>query len=417
MAIEQTDPIPAAPGDTANRHRYAILLICFLIILLDGLDTTSIAFVVPALAGEWGLPPSALTSAFVATSLGAVVGYMLSGKSVARLSLRTSGALMVLLFGLGTLATAFVGTPTMIAVMRFVSAIGLGGVLPLAIGAATGAFPSRNRETVTMIVASGISAGGVMGGLLGGPLMAAYGWGAIFILGGVLPIVVLPLFLWALSRTGAGQTTDKTAGAIGQLFEGPLAARTGLLWGFAFLVFLVTYSLTFWIPTLVLELGFERQHAPLAAAAFGMGGLVGNLVVMSLVSRLGITSLLLMTTSFAVVFIVALSQIGLQSGATFLLIGALGAMLITGCVGQTALAVLQYQPQARITGIGWASAFGRMGAIVGPAVGGILLAAGMPAQTIILTAIAPALVAVALLMLIRTAAMRAIVPSISPAQR
>ena len=406
MAKEQTNPIPAAPGDTANRHRYAILLICFLIILLDGLDTTSIAFVVPALAGEWGLPPSAFTSAFVATSLGAVVGYMLSGKSVARLGLRASGALMVLLFGLGTLATAVVGTPTMIAVMRFVSAIGLGGVLPLAIGAATGAFPSRNRETVTMIVASGISAGGVMGGLLGGPLMAAYGWGAIFILGGVLPIVVLPLFLWALSRTGAGQTTDKTAGAIGQLFEGSLAARSGLLWGFAFLVFLVTYSLTFWIPTLVLELGFERQHAPLAAAAFGMGGLLGNLVVMSLVSRLGITSLLLMTTSVAVVFLVALSQIGL-----------LGAMLITGCVGQTALAVLQYQPQSRITGIGWASAFVRMGAIVGPAVGGILLAAGMPAQTIILTAIAPALVAVALLMLIRTAAMRAIIPSISPAQR
>ncbi|MEN2978560.1 hypothetical protein P7L78_25165 [Tistrella bauzanensis] len=108
------------------------------------------------------------------------------------------------------------------------------------------------------------------------------------------------------------------------------------------LIFLVAYTLVFWIPTLLVDLGFPPRMAPLGAAAFGMGGLIGNVVIMTLVGRVGINRLLMVSTALAVVLVLILNQMTIQSGLTFLLIGGLGAGLITGCVGQAALAVSQY---------------------------------------------------------------------------
>ncbi|GGB59067.1 MFS transporter [Tistrella bauzanensis] len=388
-----------APVSTGPK-RLRVLGLCFLVVLLDGLDTTSIAFVAPVLAHDWGLPHAGFTPAFVATSLGAALGYMLSGKLSARLGIRGASSLTILLFGAGTLATAAAWDIASLSVLRLVSAIGLGGVLPIAIAAAAAAFPARHKETVTMIVASGLSAGGVAGGLIGGPLMRDFGWESVFVVGGVAPLLVLPLFLNILPRA-VPEPAQRRAGSVGALFHGPLAMRTSLLWSFAFLIFLVAYTLVFWIPTLLVDLGFAPQMAALGGAAFGMGGLIGNVVIMTLVGRVGINRLLMVSTALAMVLILILNQMTIQSGLTFLLIGGLGAGLITGCVGQAALAVSQYGGDLRITGVGWSSAIGRIGAIVGPAVGGMLLAMGYRAQEVIVTALLPAAIAILILVVIR----------------
>lgn len=391
--IDQTQSAELTQG------RYVMLALCFLIVLLDGLDTTSIAFVAPVMAGEWGLPGAAFTPTFVATSLGAVVGYMLSGKLVALAGLRRAALFAVPLFSLGTLATAWAWDVSSLSALRFISAIGLGATLPIAIAAGTAAFPARSKETITVIIASGLSAGGVVGGLMGGPLMASYGWQSVFIVGGIAPLLVLPFFLGILP-SAAQEGAQTRAASLPSLFEGPLAVRTMLLWSFAFLIFLVTYALTFWVPTLLVELGIPPQKAPLGAAAFGMGGLLGNIIVMTLVPFFGINRLLMATTFIAMALVIVTSQIDQQSLLIFVLIGGLGATLITGCVGQVALAVSQYGQDQRITGIGWAAASGRIGAIVGPAVGGILLALGYRAQEILLTALLPAALAIIVLVLI-----------------
>ena len=256
----------------------------------------------------------------------------------------------VAIFGVGTLATTGVWDVMSLSVVRFVSAIGLGGAIPVAVAAATDVVVTRHKETATMLVTSGVSAGAVVGGVIGGPLTRDYGWQAIFIVGGVLPLILLPLFArmlkqnsQLLARSGGAKTNSSM---VGQLFMQGLGARTGFLWLFSFLIFLLMYAMAFWVPTLLVEFGFAREQAALGAAAFGMGGLIGNIVMMSLVAIVGVKRLLALTTLLAMACVLTISKAEISGTFVLVMIAGLGAGLVTGGVGQSALAVSLY-PHSR----------------------------------------------------------------------
>ena len=381
------------------------LTICFAVLLLDALDTTSIAFVAPVLAHEWNVPASAFTTVFVATSLGAVVGYVVCGPLVQSYGQRMIGIGCVALFGLSTLAMTAAWDIASLSVLRFVAAIGLGGAVPIAIVAATDLVAARHKETVTMLVASGLSAGAVTGGLIGGPLIRAVGWEPIFVLGGVLPLLIAPFFMRILRPAaapadpfGADESSHKL---LAQLFSGGLAGCTALIWLFSFLIFVVTHALIFWTPTLLLELGIERSQAPLGTAAFGLGGLFGNLAILLLVAAMGIVRLLSLTTGLIIVCVLAISHLDLPWFAVLALVAGLGAGAITGCIGEAALAVSIYPRRLRATGVGCATAIGRVGSIFGPAAAGLLLSFGWPGRDVFLFALIPSALALLVLVWLR----------------
>lgn len=385
-------------GETASQaQKIATLAVCFTIVTLDGLDTTSIAFVAPVLSRAWNITPAAFTPAFVATSVGAVIGYMLSGPVAARWGKRQAAIWSVLIFGLGTLATVLATDIVSISIIRLITAIGLGGCLPIAVAAGADIMPSRYKETAAMLVATGLSAGSVIGGLIALPLIRNHGWTSIFIVGGIAPLLILPLFVWILPKE---TQTAKGGNPVLALFSDGLATSTVLLWIFAFLVFIDAYALMFWIPTLLVDFGFEPSQAPLATAAFGTGGLVGNVILMLLVARFGIKPMLIAICLFAIACIVALSK-GATASLLLPLIAGLGAGFICCCVGQAALAVSLYPSALRTTGVGWASASGRVGSIFGPALGGLMVSLGWAPRDIILTAIAPAVLAIVVLLVMR----------------
>lgn len=397
MSINETGNVePQTRNGTLSISGIWTIVVCFLIVLLDGLDTTSIAFVAPLLVAEWGVSAAAFTPAFLATSIGAVIGYMACGPLAQRFGARAVGIGSVVLFGLGTALTAASYDIFSLSVLRLISGVGLGGALPVAVSAATLAVPPRQKEVVAMLVASGLSAGGVVGGLIGGPLMQAYGWASIFVLGGVLPLLLAPAFGRVLAKAEPGQATAPGKGGyspIANLFRNGLSTHTALLWLFAFFIFIATYALTFWIPTLLTSFGFEPAQAPLGAAAFGAGGLAGSVVMMTIVARWGIKNVLMIATLVAMACIAVISQVAISPGLVLPLIGGAGAGLIVGCIGQSALAVSFYPPMLRATGVGWAAAAGRIGSIVGPALGGAMVSFGLPARDIILAAVLPALLA------------------------
>jgi MFS transporter, AAHS family, 4-hydroxybenzoate transporter len=398
---EDTAGIAARTGSIPDAQRVPALAICFFVLLLDGLDTTSIGFVAPVLANEWSIPVSAFTPVFVATSLGAVVGYVICGPMTRSFGPRAIGGASVALFALGTLAMAAAWDIASLSALRFVSAIGLGGTVPITIVAATEIVTERRKETATMLVASGLSAGAVTGGLVGGLLLRAYGWEAVFVLGGILPLLVLPIFVRVLQPVASPGEIPSNDGSksnlFAQLFVGGLAGQTVLLWAFAFLIFVVTHALIFWTPTLLLELGFERSQAPLGTAAFGMGGLIGNVAMVFLVAAIGIRRVLVITTLLAMACVIAISRTDIPASIVLLMIAGLGAGTITGCIGEAVLAVSIYPRKLRATGVGCATAMGRIGSILGPAAGGLLLSFGWPAADVLMTALIPA--ALALLVL------------------
>jgi AAHS family 4-hydroxybenzoate transporter-like MFS transporter len=382
--------------------RAGMLFVCFLVVLLDGLDAGAVAIVTPMLAKQWGVTPAMFTSVFVATNVGAVVGYTTCGPLSARFGQRLIGISSVVLFGAGTLLSALAVDVTSLSVVRFASAIGLGGALPIAVTAATNVVSETIRTSAAVLVTMGLSAGGVVGGTIGGPLMARFGWPSIFIVGGLLPLFLLPLFAWVLSApeqksVQANVDNARSRATPGALFANGLGLTTCLLWFFAFLMFLVSYALASWIPTLLVDFGFSPIQAPLGAAAYGVGGLVGGILVLSVMGRFGIRPVLMITSLVAIMSIGTMSHVTASSSLLLPLIGAIGAGVITGCVGQSALAVSFYPVSLRTTGVGWAAACGRIGSVVGPAVGGALLSLQWSARDIILTAIP--LIAIAIIVL------------------
>jgi AAHS family 4-hydroxybenzoate transporter-like MFS transporter len=400
-AKTQNPSVTGGPTETLRMGQLLALAVCFLVIVLDGFNTTSISFVVPKLAREWQLAPALFTSVFVATNVGAALGFMVTGPFAQRFGHRAIGLVSVVLFGGSTLLTMYADSIASLSIMRLVAAVGLGGALPIAITASASIIGARHKVAASLLITTGMSVGAVIGGLVGGPLMSHFGWQSIFVVGGVLPFLVAPAFFRILppasaARAGANDTAAARANPLKALFEDGLATYTCLLWLFSFLIFMGVYALLFWVPTLLLAFGFSSEHASVGMAAFSMGGLSGNILMtlavtmMTLAGKIRMKSALALGLVLVIVSIAVLSQITVSSGVVLLLIGVIGAGLVNGIMGQTALAVAFYPPAIRATGVGWGLAIGRVGSFVGPAIGGALLSLGWPAREIILTSILPA---------------------------
>ncbi|MCD2174390.1 MFS transporter [Rhizobium sp. C4] len=377
---------------------FMTMLLCFLIVTLDGFDTIAITFVAPILAKDWGISPAAMVPTFLATSVGAVVGYMACGPLALRFGARTMALASVVVFGLGSLATIFAGDITSLTVLRFVTALGLGGALPIAIAKAADLMPGPKSATAAMIIATGISAGGVLAGIAGGPLMAHFGWKGVFIVGGILPLLLLP---WIASAMRDGEVKSRqtdNGNAVSALFGNGMGSATVTLWLFAFLVFVIAYALISWMPTLALQMGLPPEKAPAVAAAFSMGGLIGNLLLIALSARVRTAMTLLVAAVIGLAGIAVFGLAGIPAGAIMPVVIVIGMGFIPCCVAQSALAVTIYPAALRTTGIGWAAAMGRIGSIAGPGVGGLVLALGWPPQQIVLVAAVPAVAAILLLL-------------------
>ncbi|WP_341314834.1 MFS transporter [Paraburkholderia sp. IMGN_8] len=396
------DPKPSMEGGLAETRRAGpllALLVCFLVIVLDGFNTTSISFVVPKLAHEWHLAPALFTTVFVATNIGAALGFMASGPLAQRFGHRYIGVASVVLFAGSTLLTMYADNIAGLSIMRLAAAIGLGGALPIAITASAGIIGAKHKVAASLLITTGMSVGAVTGGVAGGPLMGHFGWQSIFLTGGVLPFLLVPAFFRILPARGPEKidaAAVRVTNPLKALFENGLGAYTCLLWLFSFLIFMDVYALLFWVPTLLVDFGFSPDHASVGMAAFSIGGLSGNILMtaavamMTLAGRLRVKSALVLGLVLVMSSIAGLSQMAVSSGLVLLLIGVIGAGLVNGIMGQTALAVAFYPPEIRATGVGWGHAIGRVGSFVGPAIGGGLLSLGWPVRDIVLTSVLPA---------------------------
>lgn len=373
-----------------------ISLLAFLTILVDGFDTTSIGFVVPTLAAQWQLPLSAFTPVFVATSLGAALGYALSGRLAVSLQRRDIVLGAVFLFALGSCLAALAGSVPVLAAIRLLSGIGLGAAIPAVVSLAVDGTAPERRESVTVGVTSGLSLGAALGGAIGGKLILSWGWGSVFMLGGIAPFLLLPA-LWAHlpadAPTSAGSAGHPHAARLSALFGAGLAPQTLLLWAFSFLIFTAVYALTFWVPSMLHRLGFDTSGVAFGSAAMGIGGVVAALGLIPLSFRFHVRKILLACSLLgAVALVMAWSQAA-TPGLLLALIVVVGTCLIAGTIGQVALAVSLYPPALRTAGIGWSTAIGRLGSVLGPGLMGAFVASELPAPQWLLLPVAPILLA------------------------
>jgi AAHS family 4-hydroxybenzoate transporter-like MFS transporter len=406
-----------------SRFQVTVIILCFLVVAIDGFDTAAIGFIAPALRAEWGVTPAQLAPLFGAGLFGLMVGAFIFGPLADKVGRKSVLVITTLFFGAATLASATATSIEMLTALRFVTGLGLGGAMPAAITLTSEFCPERNRSSLVTLMFCGFTIGSAAAGLAASHIVAASGWQGLLVLGSVLPIALVPV-LWpllpesvrylTLKGTDPGQISAilrkiapeadladatfvgvrKTRGfPATQLFTGGLAVGTLLIWLTFFMSLLVFYLLSSWLPLLITSAGWSLGRASLMAAMLATGGTVGAIVTGRLMDRFDPCHVLAASYAVAAAFIIVL---GSATGVPWLLVVAIfgaGFGVAGSQVGINALAASYYPTASRATGVSWANAVGRIGSVLGSMVGGFLLSLGWDLSMVFGVAAIPALVA------------------------
>jgi MFS transporter, AAHS family, 4-hydroxybenzoate transporter len=420
-AIDVADFIDAQP---VGGFQVRLLLTCAAVLLLDGFDTTAIGYVAPSLAKEWGLTKGALGPVFSAGLFGLMIGALTLGPLADRIGRKQIIVFSTLAFGLGALVTALVQDVNTLLVIRFLTGLGLGGAMPNTIAMTSEFNPQRRRATMVMIMFCGFSVGAALGGLLAAALIPQFGWRSVFVVGGLAPLLLVPIlqlrlpesvrFLALTGRANArvaellraiapnvvfGPTTQfvvREARLVGipvrHLFTQARTFVTLLLWVVFFMSLLDLYFLSNWLPTVLNDLGASVSEAAAIGSMLQVGGVVGSFALGSVIDRFSFRALALVYF-IAVFAISAIGQFGHSAVFVTIAIFAAGFCTVGGQIAANALAAGFYPTSLRATGVGWALGIGRVGSIIGPLVGGVLLAQKWSPAAVFLAAAAAALCA------------------------
>jgi AAHS family 4-hydroxybenzoate transporter-like MFS transporter len=420
-AIDVVDFIDNQP---VGGFQLRLLVTCAAVLFLDGFDTQAMGYVAPALAKEWGLSKAALGPVFSAGLFGLMIGALVFGPVADRVGRKKVIILSTLAFGIGALLTAAVQDMTMLLVIRFLTGLGLGGAMPNAVAMTSEFNPQRRRATMVMIMFCGFSIGAALGGMLAAGLIPYYGWRSVFIVGGVAPLIMVPILVFKLPESVRflalhGNAPARVAELLGRinpkatfasgthfvirethlaglpvahLFRERRTATTLLLWVVFFMSLLDLYFLSNWLPTVLNDLGASVSEAVVIGSMLQVGGVVGTFALGSLIDRFSFRALALVY--FGAVFAIgAIGQLSHSAVLVTIAIFAAGFCIVGGQIAANALAAGFYPTSVRATGVGWALGIGRIGSIVGPLVGGALLTAKWSTGSVFLAAASAALCA------------------------
>lgn len=401
-----------------------MLILCGLCLIMDGFDVQAMGYVAPAIIQDWHIAKANLGPVFGAGLLGMLVGSLVFSMTADRLGRRPVLIVATLFFSVCMLATPMASTVGQLQLIRFITGLGLGAIMPNAMALAGEYSPLRKKVTLMMLVSCGFTLGAVLGGLLSAALIPNFGWQSVFYVGGTVPLLLGILMIFFLPESMQflvlrGKHTDKVAawlrridptvrierdtryvvhekehkGApVLQLFREGRARMTILLWIINFMNLLNLYFLSNWLPTIAKDAGLSTANAVLAGTALQVGGTIGTLILGQFIDRSGFQRVLLPCFLVAGVSIALIGRPDVTLAFLFTTIFIAGFCIVGGQPAVNALAASYYPTTLRSTGIGWSLGVGRIGSIIGPVLGGELIRLNWPNSTIFIALAVPALV-------------------------
>lgn len=386
--------------------RSAIFIgLAMLILVSDGFDLAAIGYIAPALAKEWHVDPAHLVPIFSA----GIIGLMIGGPSLGMLGDRYGRRRLIIaglcVIGLASLASIAVTTPIQLVVLRFMTGLGLGGVVPNVVALVAEVTPKRIRGRLIIIVALGMVLGSALCGWITAGVMPRFGWRGVLIVGGALPLIMACVTrycapeslkflltrphrraeaLGAMRRMrpdlniddgftiAATDAPNLKRQSVRQIFAGPFKFVTPLLWICLASNQMANYFSLTWLPTLLQLSGVSPADASVAASLFAVGGFIGGLLLIAVIDRLGVIPMVVLFLLGAPL-IATMVLSGLPLWAHQLLIAGAGLCSMGVQLAVTALLGILYPTAMRSSGTGWAQAAGRIGALAAPIVGGVLL--------------------------------------------
>lgn len=386
--------------NTPARRSTLTVMLCFFVALIEGLDLQSAGIAAAGIRQAFELDQRMMGWMFSASIIGLLPGAFFGGWLADRIGRKRVLVAAVVIFGIFSLWTAFVGSVSGLLLARFMTGLGLGAALPNLIALCAEAVDERRRGTAISIMYCGVPLGGAVAAVVG--MLGGESWQSVFIVGGVAPLLVAPLLMLLLpeSRDFRSQqqgTAVVRASTAHALFGEGRVGGTVALWVSYFFTLTVMYMLLNWLPSLLLAQGFSKPQAGTVQMLFNIGGAIGSLLGGVLLDRRGRGGVVLFTYGG---LLLSLAGLGLASGVLAMAIAGFAAGLFTLAAQLVlyALAPALYPTAVRATGVGAAVAVGRFGSVSGPLVAGQILAAGAGTTGVLLAA-SPGLVIAALVLL------------------
>jgi MFS transporter, AAHS family, 4-hydroxybenzoate transporter len=409
-----------------SRFQISTTLMCGFVAVLDGFDTQCIGFLAPSIAESMDVPLKAFAPVFVAGLLGLMCGAGVLGPVADRWGRKWTIVTSTLGFGLFTFLTAFVTSFEELLLLRFLTGVGLGGAMPNVVALSAEYSPKRLQAIFVSMLFTGMPLGTVMGGLVASALLPRYGWQSLFYVGGLLPlamalilIVKLPESVRFLIVRGANRErinsmmarvapgfdgignirfvpgTAATKGlSVKHLFTEGRTLGTILLWVPYFMNLLIIYFVISWFPAVLHQANMPTSAGVTAITLFSLGGIIGSLLQGVTMEKVGARRTLTTEFLLAVVLIGSLAMVPPSFGVVAGVALVLGIAVQGAQAGLNALVAEFYPTAIRSTGVGWALGIGRIGSIVGPILGGVMLSLEWSLQYIFLAGTVPALCAV-----------------------
>ena len=421
----QVDAVNVVDGSSVGKVIIGVVALCAGVSFLDGFDILAISYVAPVIGAAWKLPREAFGPIFAAHYIGAAAGSVFFGWYADRYGRRMGVIIPTAIFGIFALLTVYAYDFRSLFILRMLIGIGLGGALSNAIAMVAEYSPQRTRATLVSVMYAAFPLGGVIGGPISALLIAKYGWHAVFVLGGVLPLLLtVGLLLWlnesirfmVLSRAPAArigyilhrispaftpeasdvyvlpQSRGVSTKPTREIFGREFVRATVLLCIAAFVAQLVIVYVVTWMPLVLASIGMPVTSAILASVAFSVGGIFGAIGLARIIDkdksyRWLVITFFLSAASIAGIGFLAANWYGLLA-ITFVT----GLLTVGANIVLSAYSATVYPTAIRSTGVGWVVGWGRVGAIAGALFGTALVAAGLKIETAYMIAAIPSII-------------------------
>jgi AAHS family 4-hydroxybenzoate transporter-like MFS transporter len=409
-----------------GRFQLAVLIICAVMLMVDGFDTQMIGYVGPALTDAFHVDKSALGPLLSAGLAGLMLGALGLGIAADRIGRKAVILISLAIFGVFTLAGAWAASVQALSMLRFLAGLGLGGIIPNGIALVSEYAPRRHQATLVTLLNAGFSIGAALAGFGAAMLLPRYGWESLFITGGLLPLLLIPVGMFLLPESvrllalrGGDRTKivsimqkvspatvfasdarflvveENSAGStVKHLFTNGRAAMTIFVWLTFFMNLIVLYFLAGWMPTAMVSRGLTSSNAVMATALIYLGGVIGSLLLGWFMDRLGSHVVLALCYATGGVFLAVIALAGTNVPMIMIAAGVTGFCIVGGQNGLNAYAGSLYPTFIRGTGVGWALGIGRIGGVFGPLLVGGLFALEWQISSIFYVAILPPVIGV-----------------------
>jgi AAHS family benzoate transporter-like MFS transporter len=314
--------------------------------------------------------------------LGMMIGAIFAGRMADSWGRRRTILGCAVIFSIFTILCAFAPNAAVFGVLRLLAGIGLGGLVPSANALVAELVPAKWRSTVATLMMSGVPIGGSIAALAGIQMIPAFGWESMFLVAVLALVIVVPLGLKYIPETLApGNTASsgravKEASGFSSLLRAPYLGVSVLFAVATIATLFAWYGLGTWLPNLMQLAGYNLGSALTFALALNLGAVAGSVITAWAGTRFGP-----IPTAIAAAAVAAAALVILVIGPP---VGVVYFMLVLAGVGThgtqcliIAAVASHYPRHLRGTALGWALGTGRIGAVVAPQVGGLLLAAGL----------------------------------------